>query len=59
MSLENSLRTECLASGKVLLKVTIADMTQAKWPMMFIHVSTPTISVCSIAITFFLFAHLI
>ncbi|CAF1588467.1 unnamed protein product [Adineta ricciae] len=44
MSLENSLRTERLASGKVLLKVTIADMIQVKWPMMFIHISTPTIS---------------
>jgi hypothetical protein len=45
MSLENSMKNERLTNGKILLKVTIDQNNQVKWPMMFIHISTPTISV--------------
>jgi len=45
MSLENSLKNDRLTTGKVLLKVTVADHNQAKWPMMFVHISTSTIPV--------------
>ncbi len=45
MSLENSMKTERLTAGKILLKVTVDDNNQAKWPMMFIHISTATIPV--------------
>ncbi|CAF1190396.1 unnamed protein product [Adineta steineri] len=44
MSLENSLKYERISSEKLLLKVTVSDMNQVKWPIMFIHISTPTIS---------------
>jgi hypothetical protein len=45
MSLENAMKNERSNTGKVLLKVTVSDNNQVKWPMMFIYISTPTISV--------------
>ena len=39
------MKTERSNLGKVLLKVTVADNNQVKWPMMFINISTTTISV--------------
>ena len=45
MSLENAMTNERLSTGNVLLKVTVAENNQVKWPMMFIHISTTTISV--------------
>ncbi|CAF3786890.1 unnamed protein product [Rotaria magnacalcarata] len=44
MSLENAMKNERLSTGNVLLKVTVAENNQVKWPMMFIHISTTTIS---------------
>ncbi|CAF3339151.1 unnamed protein product [Rotaria socialis] len=44
MSLENAMKNERLSTGNVLLKVTVAENNQVKWPMMFIHISTLTIS---------------
>jgi hypothetical protein len=46
MSLENALKNERLTTGKISLKVTVADNNQVKWPMMFIYISTETIPVC-------------
>ncbi|CAF1021386.1 unnamed protein product [Rotaria sordida] len=43
MSLENAMKNERLTTGKLLLKVTVADNNQAKWPMMFINISTATV----------------
>jgi len=43
MCLENALKNQRLTTGKPLLKVTVADNNQVKWPMMFIHISTETI----------------
>ncbi|CAF3101688.1 unnamed protein product, partial [Rotaria sp. Silwood2] len=43
MSLENAMKNERLTIGKVLLKVTVADNNQVKWPMMFINISTTNI----------------
>ncbi|CAF1247097.1 unnamed protein product [Rotaria sp. Silwood1] len=43
MSLENAMKNERLITGNVLLKVTVNDNNQAKWPMMFINISTATI----------------
>ena len=45
MSLENSLKHDRLTTGKLLLKVTVVDNNQVKWPMMFIQISTETIPV--------------
>ncbi len=45
MSLENILKSDRLTTGKVSLKITVADNNQIKWPMMFIHISTETIPV--------------
>jgi len=45
MSLENTMKNERLTTGKFLLKVTVTDNNQIKWPMMFIHISTETIPV--------------
>jgi hypothetical protein len=45
MSLENGLKNDRLTTGKLSLKVTVADNNQVKWPMMFIHISTETIPV--------------
>jgi hypothetical protein len=45
MSLENALKNDRLTTEKLLLKVTVADNNQVKWPMMFIHISTETIPV--------------
>ncbi len=45
MSLENALKNERLTTGKISLKVTVADNNQVKWPMMFINISTETIPV--------------
>ncbi len=38
MSLENSLKNERLTTGKLSIKVTVADNNQVKWPMMFTQV---------------------
>ncbi len=45
MSLENALKNERLTTGKISLKVNVAENNQIKWPMMFIHISTETIPV--------------
>jgi hypothetical protein len=39
------LKNERLTTGKVSLKVTVADNNQVKWPIIFIHISTETIPV--------------
>jgi hypothetical protein len=45
MSLQNSMKNERSTTGQILLKITVDHNNQIKWPMMFIHISTSTISV--------------